>query len=131
MVCFRWLGALVLAVTTFGAGDATAQLRRDAAVQPSRQATPRQAAPGQAPGQPAAPEMRIAAVVNDEVISIFDVVTRMRMIMISSGIPDSAETRQKIGSQVLRQLIDERLELQEAKRQNVAATENEMTAAMQ
>jgi peptidyl-prolyl cis-trans isomerase SurA len=127
MVWFRWLGALVLAVAVYAASDAAAQLRRDAAVQP-----PRPAAPGQAaPGQPAAPEMRIAAVVNDEVISVFDVVTRMRMIMISSGIPDSPETRQRIGSQVLRQLIDERLELQEAKRQNVVATEAEMGAATQ
>jgi peptidyl-prolyl cis-trans isomerase SurA len=131
MVRFRWVGAVVVAATVYGAGDAAAQLRRDAAVQPPRQGAPGQPAPGQAPGQPPAPEMRIAAVVNDEVISVFDIVTRMRMIMISSGIPDTPETRQRIGSQVLRQLIDERLELQEAKRQNVIATEGEITAAMQ
>lgn len=130
MAWLGWVGAVVLAVIAYGPGDAAAQLRRDAAVQPPRQGATGQA-PGQAPGQPAAPEMRIAAVVNDEVISVFDVVTRMRMIMISSGIPDSPETRQRIGSQVLRQLIDERLELQEAKRQNVTATETEMAAAMQ
>ena len=74
--------------------------------------------------------MRIAAVVNDEVISVFDIATRMRMIMISSGIPDTPETRQRIGSQVLRSLIDERLQLQEAKRQNVTATDNELKLAM-
>ena len=131
MVWVRWLGAFVLAMTAYGASDAAAQLRRDAAVQPQRQAAPGPAKPGQPPGQPTAPEMRIAAVVNDEVISVFDVVTRMRMIMISSGMPDSPETRSRIGAQVLRQLIDERLELQEAKRQNVVATDNEMTAATQ
>ncbi len=70
--------------------------------------------------------MRIAAVVNDEVISIFDLVSRMRLVMSASNIPDSPETRQRIGSQVLRSLIDEKLELQEAKRKNVIATDSEI-----
>ena len=61
--------------------------------------------------------MRIAAVVNDEVISVFDLVSRMRMVMISSNMPDTPETRQRIATQVLRSLIDEKLELQEAKKQ--------------
>jgi peptidyl-prolyl cis-trans isomerase SurA len=55
----------------------------------------------------------------------------MRMVMLSSGIPDSPETRQKIGPQVLRSLIDERLELQEAKRQNITATDTELNTALQ
>src|SRR5688572_13791518 len=125
MLWFRWVGAVILAVTAYGAGDAAGQVRRDAAVQP------RQGAPGQAQGQPQAPEMRIAAVVNDEVISVFDIATRMRMIMISSGIPDTPETRQRIASQVLRSLVDERLQLQEAKRQNVTATDNELKLAIE
>jgi peptidyl-prolyl cis-trans isomerase SurA len=75
--------------------------------------------------------MRIAAVVNDDVISVFDIATRMRMIMISSGIPDTPETRQRIASQVLRSLVDERLQLQEAKRHNVTATDNELKLAIE
>jgi len=75
--------------------------------------------------------MRIAAVVNDEVISVFDVVSRMRMVMISSNIVDSPEIRQRIGPQVLRSLIDEKLELQEAKRQTVTATDAEVTNGLQ
>lgn len=74
--------------------------------------------------------MRIAAVVNDEVISVFDVISRIRMILISSNIPDSPETRKRIAPQVLRSLIDEKLELQEAKRQNVTATDGEINAAL-
>jgi peptidyl-prolyl cis-trans isomerase SurA len=70
--------------------------------------------------------MRIAAVVNDEVISVFDVASRMRLVMISSNIPDTPETRQRIGPQVLRSLIDEKLQLQEAKRQSVTATDGEI-----
>src|SRR5256885_7240397 len=48
------------------------------------------------------------------------------MVLISSNIPDTPENRQRIVPQVLRSLIDEKLELQEAKRQNVTVTEEEM-----
>ncbi len=75
--------------------------------------------------------MKIAAVVNDEVISVFDVVSRMRMVMISSSIADTPEMRQRIGPQVLRSLIDEKLELQEAKRQTVTATDAEINNGLQ
>jgi peptidyl-prolyl cis-trans isomerase SurA len=70
--------------------------------------------------------MRIAAVVNDEVISVFDLVSRMRLVMISSNIADTPETRKRIGPQILRSLIDEKLELQEAKKQNISATDSEI-----
>src|SRR4030081_936893 len=83
-----------------------------------------QAAPGQP--QPSAPAPSIAAVVNDDVISFYDLASRARMVLISSNIPDTPENRQRIVPQVLRSLIDEKLELQEAKRQNVTVTEEEM-----
>lgn len=126
MAAFRWACAVVLAFALLpGLGHAAQPRGRQAAAQP-----PQQTAPGQPPaGQ--APEMRIAAVVNDEVISVFDVVSRMRMVMISSNIADTPETRQRIGPQVLRSLIDEKLELQEAKRQNVSATDSEIERALQ
>lgn len=124
MARFRWL-CVVLAVAALS-GTAHAQSQRH---QAAAQA-PGQAAPGHPPGGQA-PEMRIAAVVNDEVISAFDLVSRMQLVMIASSIPDTPETRQRIGSQVLRSLIDERLELQEAKRQNVTATDAEINKALQ
>jgi peptidyl-prolyl cis-trans isomerase SurA len=49
----------------------------------------------------------------------------------SSNIPDTPETRQRISGQVLRSLIDEKLELQEAKKQNVTATDAEINNALQ
>jgi len=61
-------------------------------------------------------EERVAAVVNDEAISLSDVMGRLRLAMVSSGLPDTAETRQRLLPQVLRLLIDERLQLQEARR---------------
>src|SRR5712692_7022434 len=126
MAVFRSLCAGVLMLALCSGAAYTAQLHgRQAAVQP-----PQPAAPGQPPAGPS-PEMRIAAVVNDEVISVFDVVSRMWMVMISSNIVDSPEIRQRIGPQVLRSLIDEKLELQEAKRQTVTATDAEVTNGLQ
>jgi peptidyl-prolyl cis-trans isomerase SurA len=91
-----------------------------------------------APAQPPAAEppddqgsqTRIAAVVNDEVISVADLRSRLRMVMLSSNFTDSPETRQRIAGQVLRTIVDEKLEMQEAKRQNVAATEDEIKKAI-
>jgi peptidyl-prolyl cis-trans isomerase SurA len=125
MTAFRFLCALVFALAAgFGAAYPAQLHGRPAAVQPSQPT---------APGQPPAgqPEMRIAAVVNDEVISVFDLVSRMRLVMISSNIPDTPETRQRIGPQVLHSLIDEKLELQEAKKQNLSATDSELNNGLQ
>lgn len=121
MAVLRLLCALVFALAGVYGAAYSAQLHGRPTAAPSPQPT----APGQPPaGQ--APEMRIAAVVNDEVISVFDLVSRMRLVMISSNIPDTPEARQRIGPQVLRSLIDEKLELQEAKKQNVTATDAEL-----
>jgi peptidyl-prolyl cis-trans isomerase SurA len=49
---------------------------------------------------------RIAAVVNEEVISIFDVQQRMQLLIASAGLPNNPETQRRIAPQVLRELID-------------------------
>jgi len=82
------------------------------------------------PSTEGGPEMRIAAVVNDEVISVFDLISRLRMVLLSSNIPDTPEARQKVEAQVLRSLVDEKLQLQEAKKQNVVATDDEINTAL-
>ncbi|HJU16502.1 MAG TPA: peptidylprolyl isomerase [Stellaceae bacterium] len=89
-------------------------------------ATPK-AAP--AASQPAF-EVRIAAVVNDEVISGEDLASRLKMVLLSSNLPDRPEVRARLTSQVLRTLIDEKLQLQEAKRQHVTATDAELKRAI-
>jgi peptidyl-prolyl cis-trans isomerase SurA len=81
------------------------------------------AVPGQAVEQ-------IAAVVNDDAISVLDLDQRLRLALLSSGLPDSAETRQRLAPQVLRALIDERLELQESGRLNVTASKQEIETAL-
>lgn len=73
---------------------------------------------------------RIAAVVNEEVISVYDVQQRMRILIASSGLPDTPETQRRIGPQVLRGLIDEALQKQEAERLNIRVTDKDMEDAV-
>ncbi len=58
--------------------------------------------------------LRIAAVVNDDIISVVDIDQRLRITALSSGINLDAKTRERLLPQVLRSLIDERLQLQHA-----------------
>lgn len=59
---------------------------------------------------------QIAAVVNDDAISIRDLEKRMRLVMASSGLPNTRDVQQKLLPQVLNGLINEKLMLQEAER---------------
>ena len=80
------------------------------------------------PVQPARAQdaLRIAAVVNDEIVSVFDLTTRLRVALFSSRLEDTPENRRRLAPPVLRALIDERLEFQEAKRLNISTTDEEM-----
>ncbi|WP_119302726.1 peptidylprolyl isomerase [Dongia deserti] len=64
-------------------------------------------------------QLRIAAVVNDEIISELDVYMRLRIAMLSAQLQDTEETRRRLLPQVLRNLIDDRLKIQEAKRTGI------------
>jgi peptidyl-prolyl cis-trans isomerase SurA len=79
---------------------------------------------------PAPAQQKIVAVVNDEVISALDVSGRMKLTMVSSGLPDNAEIRKRIEPQVLRSLIDERLQSQEAVRMGIGVSDNEIVEAI-
>lgn len=73
---------------------------------------------------------RIAAVVNDEAVSYFDVFERVKLVVATSGLDGSPEVMQRITPQVLRALIDERLRLQEGKRRNITVSEDEIDRAI-
>lgn len=83
-------------------------------------------------GTPAAAQrtQSIAAIVNDDIISVFDLNTRMQMVIVSSNLKDSRKVRERLAPQVLRGLIDERIRLQEAKRRNVTASKSNMRRAL-
>ena len=76
-----------------------------------------------------AQETRIAAIVNDDVVSLIDLDNRIQLVMRSSGMPDTPQNRERISSQVLRGLIDERLQMQEAKRLGVTVSKDEIDQA--
>ncbi|WP_341898367.1 peptidylprolyl isomerase [Ferrovibrio terrae] len=76
-------------------------------------------------------QQRIVALVNDEVISLRDLNERMRIIMATTRLPDNnPEILRAVREQALRSLIDERLQLQESKRRNLAATQQDVDSAV-
>ena len=72
----------------------------------------------------------IAAVVNDKVISAYDLGMRLKLVVVFSDLPNTAETRQRLVPQVLRMLIDEELKRQEAKRRDVSVSEEEINRTL-
>ncbi|MGK9231722.1 peptidylprolyl isomerase [Inquilinus limosus] len=100
--------ALVLAITSLVAPAAVAQTR----------------APASAVG-------KIAAVVNDDVITVADLQTRLRLALMSSGLPGTPENQQRLLPQVLRLLIDEKLQGQEAARTGISVPAQDVDRALE
>lgn len=100
--------ALALAITSFAAPSAMAQTRP---------------APASAVGT-------IAAVVNDDVITVADLQMRLRLALMSSGLPATPDAQQRMLPQVLRLLIDEKLQGQEAKRAGISVPAQDVDRAL-
>jgi len=73
----------------------------------------------------------IVAVVNDDVISRFDLDSRIKLVVFSSRLPNNQQAYQRLRGQVLTALIKERLRLQEAKRRRVAVSRKQISQAIQ
>lgn len=71
----------------------------------------------------------IAAIVNDEIITTNDVVNRRDLLMALNGVPHSPEGEEAVGKRALQSLIDEQLQLQEAKRQSQIITDEDVDKA--
>jgi peptidyl-prolyl cis-trans isomerase SurA len=69
--------------------------------------------------------MRAAAVVNDIIISTYDLDQRIKLVMVTSG-SQGPEAERRLRPQILRQLIDELLQLQEAQKFNVKITQEDL-----
>jgi peptidyl-prolyl cis-trans isomerase SurA len=74
----------------------------------------------------ASAQVRVLARVNDDAITDFDLQQRVLFAIRTTGLQDSPELRQRMAAQMLRQMIDERLQIQDAKRLGLKATDNEM-----
>jgi peptidyl-prolyl cis-trans isomerase SurA len=79
---------------------------------------------------PAQEIQRIAAVVNDDAVSFFDVFERVKLVVVTSGLDETTEVMQRITPQVLRALINELLRFQEGKRRNISIDEDEIDQAI-
>lgn len=77
---------------------------------------------------PAQDALRIAAIVNDDAITQLDVAVRTTIVIVSSQLRDSPETRTRLAPQVLRGLIDDRLKLQEARRLGITVDRSAVDA---
>jgi peptidyl-prolyl cis-trans isomerase SurA len=73
--------------------------------------------------------LSIAAVVNDDIISVYDVEARMQIVMATSGIKNSLEARKKLVPQVIRELVNERLKLQEAEKEGIEVSQSDLEGA--
>jgi len=75
-------------------------------------------AASQTPSAPARPGLSetVAAVVNDEIISTFDLAQRMRLLIATSGIQPTQQNLPQFQREALSGLIDERLQIQELRR---------------
>ena len=74
--------------------------------------------------------LRAAAVVNDEVISMLDLSMRTRLALLAAGLEATQENFARLQPQVLRSLIDERLQMQEAARLDIEVAEDEVRLAL-
>ena len=124
-------GAVIVTVVLAAAPVALAQgkaLRGQAAKPPPAAAEPAPApppaaAPGaEAPAAAPAPgvarpmQESVAAVVNDDIISTYDLAQRMRLLIATSGIQPTQETIPQFQQEALLSLVDERLQMQELKK---------------
>ncbi len=73
---------------------------------------------------------KIMAVVNGDVITAADIENRARLFAISTNLPMNPEVVDRLAGQVKRQLIDERLRLQELQKRQIVVQDKEIAAAI-
>src|SRR5687768_3151998 len=122
--CFREMKLTAIALLApLLLGQAQAQMPQ---MQPAPQQQQQQSAPPALPAN----AMAIAAVVNEDVITVYDVQSRTGVFIATSGLENTPEMQRRLLPQVVQGLIDEHLKLQEAKRLKIETTETEVRQAV-
>jgi peptidyl-prolyl cis-trans isomerase SurA len=85
---------------------------------------------GLAPAARAEEAIAITAIVNDEVITNLDVSERLALVITTTGITNSPEVEKRLTPQIIQTLINEALQLQEAKRLSITVSDKEIDAAI-
>lgn len=68
------------------------------------------------PARPQGLSEGVAALVNGDIVSTYDLIQRMRLVIVTSGIQPTDDTLPQLQREALRSLIDERLQTQELRR---------------
>jgi len=68
----------------------------------------------------------VVAIVNDQIVSEYDLRQRLALVVATSGMPPTAATMKRMRPQVLDQLKTEKLELEEAQRKNITISPTEV-----
>lgn len=76
-------------------------------------AAPPEAAPAGAATQPAPLSEGVVITVNDELISTYDIVQRMRLLIVTAGIQPNEQNMPALQQEAARSLVDEHLEMQD------------------
>ncbi len=114
------LSTALMPALILGAASASAQPRALRPPPPGAAADP----------APVAGSERIVAVVNGDAITSGDVEARGRLFALSTGLPVTPEVLGRLRPQVLKQLIDERLRLQEVQRRKIVINDREIAQAI-
>ena len=83
-----------------------------------------------APPAGTAQGMRIVAVVNGDVISNSDVENRTRLFALSTGMPMTQDVLDRLKQQITRQLVDEKLRMQEVQRRKIVIPDKAIADAI-
>ena len=70
--------------------------------------------------------LRIAATVNDEMISVLDVQSRLTLAIYLSKLKNNPKNRQRLAPQILRSIIDERIKLQDIRKNKISISQEEI-----
>jgi peptidyl-prolyl cis-trans isomerase SurA len=106
-------GAAVIAILLAAASPLAAQAQVPGGAPPAAQP---EAAPAPAAPAPRPLGEAVAAVVNDDIISTYDLAQRMRLLIATSGVRPTEETLPQFQQEALISLVDERLQFQELHR---------------
>jgi peptidyl-prolyl cis-trans isomerase SurA len=71
----------------------------------------------------------IAVIVNQDVVTISDVKDRLKLVAVSSGLPETPEILSKLKLQIVDMLIEEQVRSQEARRMEIKVSQEEITQA--
>lgn len=77
-----------------------------------------------------AERITVAATVNDEVITSLELNERRALMLANTNQPDTEETRQRMTPRVMQMLVDEKLQMQEARRLSIEISDEEVAKAI-